>query len=321
MSIPLAPPGLSSRPNPPRYAVVFKTFAWNPFIERQARRWEAITGGGDFFIAADETGGQLGPMPFERVIRTNNDELIALGFANRFERGSLLWWSPDYVHYHFQDAYPHYDYYVFVEYDALFSGDVGHLVNELATRSIDFAAFPLKESMHDWAWTKPHLRTYASGELEGNLICITAFSRRALHHLRARRLQMGEGDVTPFWPSAEAFLPTEIKRAGLAYASMEEFGDITHLNWRPPHLEEDVRQLSGSVFFHPVYDQSRYLRWTIEQGATLRTSLDPSGPVLRALARFPVRAYLPGLLKQIWQNLLGTLRYRTGRAYWGSQQP
>ena len=50
-------------------AVVFKAYAWDPFVERQARRMAEAAGGLDFYILVDETNGPVGPIPFDRVIR------------------------------------------------------------------------------------------------------------------------------------------------------------------------------------------------------------------------------------------------------------
>src|ERR1700742_4753961 len=99
-----------------RYAVIFKTYTWDSFVHRQASRCRAATGDGDFFIMVDETNRSIGDIPFERVVRTTNAQLVSFGLANRFEVGSLIWWNADYPHYQFQDQYPDYDYYVFVEY-------------------------------------------------------------------------------------------------------------------------------------------------------------------------------------------------------------
>ena len=63
----------------PRCAVVFKTYAWDAFVERQARRLAEAAGALDFYISVDETGGPVGPIPFERVIRFTCAELAFAG--------------------------------------------------------------------------------------------------------------------------------------------------------------------------------------------------------------------------------------------------
>src|SRR5271170_6495832 len=98
-----------------RCAVVLKTYAWDPFVERQARRLAEAAGALDFYISVDETNGQVGPIPFERVIRFTCADLAAAGLPMRSVSGAVLWWNPDYAHYQFQEQYPDYDYYLFVE--------------------------------------------------------------------------------------------------------------------------------------------------------------------------------------------------------------
>jgi hypothetical protein len=50
-------------------AVVFKTYAWDGFVERQARRLAKVAGALDFYVSVDVTNGAVGLIPFERVIR------------------------------------------------------------------------------------------------------------------------------------------------------------------------------------------------------------------------------------------------------------
>ena len=78
----------------PRCAVVFKTYAWDVFVERQARRLAEAAGALDFYISVDETGGPVGPIPFERVIRFTCAELAFAGLPMRYAVGGVLWWNP-----------------------------------------------------------------------------------------------------------------------------------------------------------------------------------------------------------------------------------
>jgi hypothetical protein len=103
----------------PRCAVVFKTYAWDGFVERQARRLAEAAGAQDFYVSVDETNGPVGPIPFERVVRFTCNDLAAAGLPTRYAVGGVLWWNPDYAHYQFQTQYPDYDYYLFVEYDCV----------------------------------------------------------------------------------------------------------------------------------------------------------------------------------------------------------
>ena len=68
----------------PRCAVVFKTYAWDGFVERQARRLAEAAGGLDFFVSVDETNGPVGPIPFERVVRFTCNDLAAAGLPMRY---------------------------------------------------------------------------------------------------------------------------------------------------------------------------------------------------------------------------------------------
>ncbi len=245
------------------YAVVLKAFAWDPFVERQAARSRDATGAGDFFVSLDETTASFGTLPIDNLFRFSRSSLEALGLASRFEEGSLLWWNPDYTHYAFNRSYPDYDYYVFVEYDAVIAGSYETLVQQAAAHDADLVVLPIKQPLAQWRWTLLHRQTYGARELRGSLVCISVFSRRALEVLGRRRREMSQsGSRVPFWPSAEVFVPTEAARAGLTTLSLSNFGDVALYDAFPPVPEyrlPPLDGLNGLGFIHPVLDDDRYV--------------------------------------------------------------
>ncbi len=118
----------------PRCAVVFKTYAWDGFVERQAHRLAEASGALDFFVSVDETNGSVGPVPFERVVRFTCNDLAGAGLPMRYAVGGVLWWNPDYAHYQFQTQYPDYDYYLFVEYDCVAQCSLEQFVGRAASQ-------------------------------------------------------------------------------------------------------------------------------------------------------------------------------------------
>ncbi len=272
---------------------MFKTYNWDNFVHRQAIRCADVVGTGDFFISVDETNGSVGPIPFDRVIRTSNAQLIASGLPDRFEKGSLLWWNPDYVHYQFHDLHPDYDYYMFIEYDVVVQGDIEPLITRAAALDVDLVALPISTPKQDWFWTIFHRQTYPLAELQGTLNCVSVFSQRALALLGRRRREMAGGQQTRYWPSSEVFIPTEVGRAGFNQLSLDKFGDVHGYDWSPPLLEDDLPMAAGTAFFHPVLDQPRYIAATLKQSVTLRSMINPRSTLRRNLARFPREAYVP----------------------------
>lgn len=270
----------------PRCAVVFKTYAWDPFVERQARRLAEAAGALDFYISVDETNGPVGPIPFERVVRFTCAELAVAGLPMRAAEGSVLWWNPDYAHYQFQGQYPDYDYYLFVEYDCVLQCSLEQFVVRATSRGADLVAFQITCPFNEWYWA-PYLRdVYPAGEIHLAMLNLCFLSARALTMLHQRRLAMNSDPSTRSWPNAEIFLPTEVMRAGMTWLYLAEFADISHYAWFPPMLEEDLRPGNGNVFLHPVLDRRRYIASMIHN----RSSLKP-GELDRALARFPREEY------------------------------
>ena len=161
-----------------RTAVVFKTYMWDPFVARQAQRFADAAGEADFFISVDETNAHFPDIPFDRVVRTSNAKLVASGLADRFEKGSLIWWNADYPHHAFYEEHGGYDYYLFVEYDALIQAPIPELMARIAATGADFVAMHIRQPVQDWFWGAAHRQVYPMGQLRGTLNCVSVFSNR-----------------------------------------------------------------------------------------------------------------------------------------------
>ncbi len=294
-----------------RYAVVFKTYTWDSFIERQAHRFlDAIGDGGDFFISVDETNAQFPNLPFDRVVRTSNAKLINHGLANRFEKGSLIWWNADYPHYTFHHEHGEYDYYLFAEYDTVIQTPIDTLMARIAAAQADFVGMPIREPLQEWFWSAPHRQVYPADQLRGTLNCVSIFSNRALALLSRRRLEMTNDATVPYWPSSEVFVPSEIERAGYVSRSIEEFGDASAYDWYPPTLEDDLSKLPDRVFLHPVLDQARYVAVNLRSDPSLLSYLRPSSALRRSLARLPPSTYLHLFPAAMMRRARASLRAR-----------
>ena len=299
----------------PRFAIVFKTHFWDGFAERQFRRYENQAGGADIFAYLDETNGRIEVPGDVRAIRATNAQLIADGYADRFERGSLLWWNTDYPNYRARQALPGYDYYLFVEYDTCVLGQIDRFVADAALRGLDLVALRTRTPLEKWMWTRFHARTYDMAELAGSLNCISLQSRAAVDLLARRRremtLQSAQGGVA-FWPGNEVFLPTEIGRAGLQMADLAEFGDVARYEWHPPMLEDDLPDHANgpTIFVHPVLDRKRYIASLLKFENDLGAYLRPRSALQHALARFPAEEWRPQLGAAFRARLLMRARER-----------
>jgi hypothetical protein len=275
----------------PHCAVIFKAYAWDAFVERQARRLAESAGAMDFYVLIDETAGPAGPIPFERVIRFTCADLEAAGMAMRFAVGGVLWWNPDYAHYHFLEQQPGYDHYLFVEYDCVVQSSLEHFVARAISQDAGLVALPISRTFEQWHWTPYQRDVYPAGENELALLNVSLFSSAALKLLHQRRLAMNVDPSVVSWPSSELFVPSEIVRAGMKWISLADFGDVSNYDWFPPTMEEDLRPGQGDTFLHPVLDRRRYIVSILQNKGSL-----PAGELKRALARFPREEYA----KLIW---------------------
>jgi hypothetical protein len=272
----------------PNCAVVFKAYNWDRFVERQARRLAEAAGSMDFYILMDETGGPVGSIPFERVIRFTCADLESAGLPMRSGSGGVLWWNPDYAHYQFLTQCPSYDYYLFVEYDCLVQCSLEKFVARGVAQGADFIALPISKTFDRWHWMPYQPDVYSSGEARLALLNVCFHSSRALKLLHQRRLEMDSDPGVRHWPSSELFVPSEVVRAGMKWLSLAGFGDVSRYDWFPPTLEEDLAAANGDAFLHPVLDRRRYLASMLLN----RGSLAP-GELNRALSRFPREEYTP----------------------------
>ncbi len=299
----------------PNYAVVFKTHVWDEFVARQFERYRAAIGQGDLYIVADETNAAIGPIPYDRVIRTRNAELLELGLANAFGKGGLIWWNTDYPNYLFYTLHSDYRYYMFVEYDSCVNIDIDEFLADIAKRQCDFVALPTRQPKQSWYWTKFHEAVYSFDEIRGSLNCISVYSNRALRQLFDRRrdmtLEHSAGRLT-FWPGNEVFIATEIARAGYSSASLEEFGDASGYEWHPPHLEDDLPDRTHLAFLHPVLDRSRFIQSILKFEFDLSSYFFASSPLRQQLAQFPASSYLPHLPGAFRRQLMVKLRQSLG---------
>ena len=279
-----------------RCAVVFKAYAWDEFVERQARRLAEAAGSLDFYVQIDETNGPVGAIPFASVVRFTCADLDAAGLPLRFALGGVLWWNPDYAHYQFLSQYPDYDYYLFVEYDSVVQCSLERFVSNAASRGADLIVLPIAKAFDQWHWMTYQRNVYPPNQVKLALLNVCFLSHRALSLLQRRRMSMKSELLEDNWPSSEVFLPTEVARAGMSCLSLAEFGDVSHYDWFPPTMEDDLRPADVDTFLHPVLDRQRYVASLLHNTGSL-----PPGTLGRELARFKREEYA----KLLWPAARG----------------
>ena len=275
----------------PRCAVVFKTYAWDGFVERQARRLAEAAGALDFYVSVDETNGPVGPIPFERVSVSPATILPPLVFpcampwveccgGIRIMRIISFWRNIRITTITCSSSMT-----------AWCNAPLEQFVVRAASRGADVVALPITRPFKKWHWMPYQRDVYPPGEVKLALLNACLFSSRALKLLHQRRLAMGADPFMRQWPSSEVFVPTEVARAGMTWLSLADFGDVSRCDWFPPTMEEDLRPSDGDAFLHPVLDRRRYVSSMLYN----RGSLAP-GELDRALSRFRREEYA----KLIW---------------------
>ncbi len=251
-----------------RYALIFKTFTMDPFVQRRLAKVAASAPSADIYVIVDETRGSVGPIDFPRVIRCREDDLIKLGFAG-ISQGSLFWYNADYLLYYFQYLQPSYDIIVMVEYDAVPNTNLDIVVQKCRDQKLDFIGQPIEKPVDTYWWTASLLRYYRRAQVRPYLICAAVFSAQAVRHLAECRLRHGQdydrSDATQ-WPIGEAFVGTELASAGFRVRDLSSFGRLTRYDWWPPVHEFELPDCTDQVFVHPVLNGRRYVSSIFKSG-------------------------------------------------------
>lgn len=268
-----------------RYAVLFKTFAFDDFVKRRLAHVAAAAPSGDIFVLIDETQGPAGEIAFDRVIRYREADLVALGFPH-IAQGSLFWYNADYPLYYFQSLGLGYDVVVAIEYDAAPGVDLDGIVDEFRRQDLDLVAHTIDKTADTYWWTATMLRFYQKSQIRPTQICAAIFSARAIDHLAACRKRQGAAGVAAVseWPIGETFVGTELTAAGYRVRDLAAFGQLTRYDWWPPVHERELPHYAGEVFVHPVLAGRRYVKSLFK--SNIRSGLIVSVKLLRAaLAR------------------------------------
>ena len=299
----------------PRYALLFRTHFWDTFAQRQFDRIRARAAKADIFVLADETRGKLQGVGADLVVGVTDDEILASGFVAAGE-GSLQWYSGDIPLYMFHRQHPGYDLYVHVEYDVNVHVDLDRLAERLCADRVDVLGSTNLGSVEEWHWLPSCQDAYLLNEVRHQLICLSAFSNRALATLNARRLEQAaafkSGELKT-WPMCEGFIASEAVRQGLNVAELSHYGDIGAYDWWPPFLESDLARLQEHAFIHPVLDPARYVPSLFKKSEGMRLLLLPTSWLHRKLQRLGPVGYARSLVGrrfrgELWAALTRRVR-------------
>lgn len=269
------------------YAVLFKTHFWDEFTRRQFERLKAQVGRGDLYVVVDETIQAAPSIPEAQVISVTRDDLTSLRLAAFTTHGSVLWYNTDYAQYVALSKLPCYDYYVAAEYDVALHMSLDILIDRLDTDGVEYLSFPNRKPADQWPWFPMHRAIYGSDMLV-HLACFSITSHAALDKLFTRRQVMAQefaDGVLGFWPNNEAFLPNEIKAAGMRMALLSDYGSTELYDWWPPMHEDDLPMAAEQTFVHPVLQGTRYVRSLIHHEPSFGNLFKRSSLLRRKLAR------------------------------------
>ena len=297
------------------YAVVLTTYAWDLFVNRQCRLNAAQVDTGDFYVLVDTTRGPVHIPNRYNVVSIDPGTISRMGLVQRFNK-ALFWHNLDYLFIYFYTLHREYDYYIFLDYDALLDVEADSLVSRLRADRVDLLANPIRTKIEDWVYTRQHRREYPVELIQAYELFIVALSNRALAHLLRRRQQLSTAyrdQEAWFWPFCEAFVPTELAKAGFKIAPLSAYGSVERCTWWPPILETSVPAKRPAGFLHPVLDGPRYARSILRHSPNLEF-FHPRSRLWCGLRQLPVKAYLGPLIREIVWRFKAIVLHRLRRA-------
>jgi len=280
------------------YAVLFKVYFLDAFVIRQLERLKSRVGTGDIYVVADETKGELGAIPHDRVVHTTEADMVRRGFEKADPEIAMFWHSADYSLYPLVEDLPPYDYYVTLEYDAIINADLDELVARIAAEQLDFAGLKVTQPVSQWAWTAACDTIYDRALLRPYLNAIAFYSYRSVMLLRERRLELSrrfrDREITQL-PLSEAFIATELEQRLFRVGNLADFGDTSRYTWWPPSVEVELDELAHCTFIHPVLEGVRCATSLLRPDRQ-KFLFTPGWVVSQRLALLKPSDYLPKLL-------------------------
>jgi len=243
---------------PVRSAVLFKTHFWDDFVARRFAALQPRCPGSDLWIFVDETNGPLGELPHDKVFRSTENDMLALGLPEQ-PGVSLNWYNADYPLLAFHAAHPGYEFFIMIEFDAVVQRDLDSLAEEALQRRLDLIAFPGGQTIDEWGWTFTLDGLWRRDEMRNQLLCVSGFSERAAGHLLKARRELAARGELQHWPFCEGFVPTALAVAGFTLENLGSFGATDCYEWWPPYHERELPDLAAQSFIHPVLIGQRYV--------------------------------------------------------------
>jgi hypothetical protein len=287
----------------PSYAVLFKCHDWQAFEQRQLERLTQRARSGDIFVLIDDNRppAQAVDHPAARVFPIGLADAQKIGLAHRGAT-PVFWFSNDYPLHIFTRRFPHYQYYVSIEFDVVSNVDLDTIMEHLVREEVDFVAEPIRTPFSSWPWRDSCAGWYAPDQTRHWLTSLAIFSNRAAHHLYERRSaasrRVMSGDIAHL-PMCEAAIPTELHLAGFRSVMLRQFGSTAHFDTMPHYPEARLGDYSNDAFIHPVLDHSRFLDKMLARPGTAADLLDRS-PYRHLMTEDILATALPFIHHKAW---------------------
>ena len=243
-------------------ALGIRTHFYDDCVKFGYDQWRKVLGD-DVFLLVDETRGEV-DVGGARKVPWREADAQALGLPLT-PRRKVPWHNGDYHIYHMIPHLQPNDFCVLIEHDVFLKVSDTSRVLALLQRCAehDFVAPRIGGRPAHWKWRQDLDGLYEV--VEGALVMIVGFNRRAAEYLLERRVALHQKRIRlglSGWPNVEAFVGTELYHADtLKVGDLIDLAGLTREQMRtsPPFLVDDLMaNACPDVLYHPCLARDRF---------------------------------------------------------------
>ncbi|MBF0860296.1 hypothetical protein HKD24_13965 [Gluconobacter sp. LMG 31484] len=233
-------------------AIIYRTHYWNEDTEYLARKLFGQCAGFQFFVACDETNGEIDVGNFNKISHTNDPE--SLGLKPKSGHNPTLWYDADFVFYYLLRSLPKVNYFFLLENDCSLNIDFDKLIKKAIKDDVDLVGqiFDPKEG----DWPQATISAYYKNKKQ-MLFPFVMMSRKLILSAYEERLRIKHiYDSNPeeyTWPYCEAFISSYVySQDNFNVINLNDLYDMTRYKYRPHnYMYSGISNIPNTIV-HPV---------------------------------------------------------------------
>lgn len=233
-------------------AVIYRTHYWDEDTEYLAHKLYGQSAGFQFFVACDETKGNVNVGNFNKISHTNDP--ASLGLTSRGEHRPNLWFDADFVFYYLVRSLPEVKYFFLVENDCSLNIKLTELIENVVQNNVDLVGHIFDPKKGDW----PQKTISPYYQIKKQMLFPFVMMSRKLilnsqeERVRIKNLHDSNSNEYP-WPYCEAFISSyAYSHGGFKIMNLSDFYDLSRYKYRPHnYIYSGISNIPNTIV-HPV---------------------------------------------------------------------